>query len=112
MNQNLPRRIETGVRGLDDILSGGFPAGQMYLIEGDPGTGKTTFAMQFILAGVSRGGKTLYVTLSESRDELESSASSHGWNPKDLPIAEFVPSEAILNPEEQYTIFRPSEVEL
>jgi circadian clock protein KaiC len=112
MNQNLPRRIGTGVSGLDDILSGGFPAGQMYLIEGDPGTGKTTFAMQFILAGVSRGGKSLYITLSESRDELESSASSHGWNPKDIPIAEFVPSEAILNPEEQYTIFRPSEVEL
>src|SRR6185312_12655955 len=106
------RRIETGVRGLDDILSGGFPAGQMYLIEGDPGTGKTTFAMPFILAGVSRGGKTLYVTLSESRDELESSASAHGWNPKDLPIAEFVPAEASLHPEEQYTIFRPSDVEL
>jgi circadian clock protein KaiC len=112
MEQNLPRRIETGVSGLDDILSGGFPVGQMYLIEGDPGTGKTTLAMQFILAGVDRGGKSLYITLSESRDELESSARSHGWNPKDLPIAEFVPAEASLHPEEQYTIFRPSEIEL
>ncbi|HEY3704251.1 MAG TPA: ATPase domain-containing protein [Terracidiphilus sp.] len=112
MDQNLPRRIETGVSGLDDILSGGFPAGQMYLVEGDPGTGKTTLAMQFILAGVKPGSSSLYITLSESRDELESSASSHGWNPKDLPIAEFVPAEASLHPEEQYTIFRPSEVEL
>src|SRR3569832_1397995 len=102
MEQNLPKRIQTGVSGLDDVLSGGFPVGQMYLIEGDPGTGKTTLAMQFILSGVNRGGRSLYITLSESRDELESSASSHGWNPKDIPIAEFVPSEAILNPEEQY----------
>lgn len=112
MDQTLPRRIETGVSGLDDILSGGFPVGQMYLIEGDPGTGKTTLAMQFILSGVKSGGGSLYITLSESRDELESSATSHGWNPKDLPIAEFVPAEASLHPEEQYTIFRPSEVEL
>lgn len=112
MDQNLPRRIETGVSGLDDILSGGFPVGHMYLIEGDPGTGKTTLAMQFILAGVNRGGKCIYITLSESRDELESSARSHGWDPNDLPIAEFVPAEASLHPEEQYTIFRPSEVEL
>ncbi len=112
MEKKVQRRIETGVSGLDDILSGGLPAGQMYLIEGDPGTGKTTLAMQFILAGVPGGGKSIYITLSESRDELESSASSHGWNPKDIPIAEFVPAEASLQPEEQYTIFRPSEVEL
>ncbi len=112
MEKNVQRRIETGVRGLDDILSEGLPAGQMYLIEGDPGTGKTTLAMQFILAGLKSGGKSIYITLSESRDELESSASSHGWNPKDIPIAEFVPAEASLQPEEQYTIFRPSEVEL
>jgi len=112
MDHDSPRRIETGVTGLDDILSGGFPVGQMYLVEGDPGTGKTTLAMQFILAGAGRGGRSLYITLSESRDELESSAKSHGWNPQNLPIAEFVPAEANLNPKEQYTIFRPSEVEL
>jgi len=101
MEEDLQRRIETGVSGLDDILSGGFPAGQMYLIEGDPGTGKTTLAMQFILAGVGQGGKSIYITLSESHDELENSARSHGWNPADLPIAEFVPAEASLHPEEQ-----------
>lgn len=109
---NLLPRIETGVDGLDAILSGGLPGGQMYLIEGDPGTGKTTLAMQFIMAGVKHGSKSLYITLSESRDELENSARSHGWDPSDLPIAEFVPAEASLAPEEQYTMFHPSEIEL
>ncbi len=110
--EDLMRRIDTGVVGLNDILSGGLPAGQMYLLEGDPGTGKTTLAMQFIMAGVRAGEKGLYVTLSESRSELEGSARSHGWNGKEIPIAEFIPAEASLNPEEQYTVFHPSEVEL
>jgi len=112
MDPKLPRWIETGVDGLDDILAGGLPSGQMYLIEGDPGTGKTTLAMQFIIAGQRNGVKSLYITLSESRDELEASARSHGWDPEEIPIAEFVPAEASLNPDEQYTIFHPSEIEL
>lgn len=112
MGRSLLRRIETGVRGLDDILSGGLPSGQMYLVEGDPGTGKTTLAMQFIMAGAKTGGKGIYITLSESRDELENSAHSHGWDTNLLPIAEFVPAEATLSAEEQYTVFRPSEIEL
>jgi len=107
-----PIRIETGVSGLDDILSGGLPAGQMYLIEGDPGTGKTTIGMQFIMAGSKKGENSLYVTLSESLGELGGSARSHGWNPKDIPIAEFIPEEASLSPEQQYTVFHPSEIEL
>ena len=107
-----PVRVDTGVPGLDDILHGGLPAGQMYLLEGDPGTGKTTLAMQFVIAGVRAGERALYVTLSEPRSELEASAVAHGWSPDDLPIAEFVPAEASLRPEEQYTMFHPSEVEL
>lgn len=110
--ESLPSRIDTGVSGLNDILSGGLPDRQMYLLEGDPGTGKTTLAMQFIMAGVRQGLEGLYVTLSESRAELEGSALSHGWNIKELPIAEFVPAEASLSPEQQYTVFHPSEVEL
>ena len=105
-------RIDTGIPGLDNILNGGLPGGQMYLIEGNPGTGKTTLAMQFILAGVHKGEKTLYVTLSESQAELEGSARSHGWEPTELPIAEFIPAEASLSPDQQYTVFHPSEVEL
>lgn len=105
-------RIDTGISGLDDILNGGLPACQMYLIEGNPGTGKTTLAMQFVLAGVRKGEKALYITLSESKAELEGSALSHDWDPAELPIAEFIPAEASLNPELQYTVFHPSEVEL
>ncbi len=105
-------RISSGVVGLDDILSGGLPRGQMYLLEGNPGTGKTTLAMQFILEGVRLGEKALYITLSESRAELEGSARSHGWRTEDLPIAEFIPAEASLSPDQQYTVFHPSEVEL
>jgi circadian clock protein KaiC len=105
-------RIDTGVSGLNDILSGGLPAGQMYLLEGDPGTGKTTLAMQFIMAGVQAGEKGLYITLSESKAGLEASASSHGWKIEDLPIAEFIPAEATLNPKQQYSVFHPSEIEL
>ena len=107
-----PTRMKTGVDGLDDILSGGLPVGQMYLLEGTPGTGKTTVAMQFIMAGIQAGERALYVTLSESRLELEASARSHGWSLDDLAIAEFVPEEASLSPEQQYTVFHPSEIEL
>lgn len=105
-------RLQTGVDGLDDILSGGLPSGQMYLLEGDPGTGKTTLAMQFIKAGVARGERALYITLSEPASELLGSASSHGWDLDSLPIAEFVPEEASFSADQQYTVFHPSEVEL
>ncbi len=107
-----PRRVSTGVEGLDDILAGGLPVGQMYLLEGTPGTGKTTVAMQFIMQGIRSGEKALYITLSESKMELEASARSHGWDVDQLPIVEFLPAEASLNPDQQYTVFHPSEVEL
>ena len=107
-----PERIKTGVTGLDDILSGGLPIGQMYLLEGTPGTGKTTLAMQFIMAGIQGGQSALYITLSESKYELHSTARSHGWNTEDISVEEFIPEEASLSPEQQYTVFHPSEVEL
>jgi circadian clock protein KaiC len=107
-----PVRIDTGVSGLNDILSGGLPIGQMYLLEGTPGTGKTTIALQFIRTAIMSGEKALYITLSESKRELEASARSHGWKNEELSIAEFVPEEASLSPEQQYTVFHPSEVEL
>lgn len=107
-----PVRIQTGVQGLDDILGGGLPSGQMYLLEGTPGTGKTTVAMQFIRTAILAGERALYITLSESRQELEASALSHGWASEELSIAEFIPEEASLNPDQQYTVFHPSEVEM
>ena len=107
-----PQRLRSGIAGLDDILHGGIPEGHIYLVEGDPGTGKTTLAMQFLLAGASAGERTLYITLSESREELQATAREHGWPVEDLCIAEMIPPEDDLKPEAQYTVFHPSEVEL
>jgi circadian clock protein KaiC len=105
-------RLSTGIPGLDDILNGGFPRGHLYLIEGDPGTGKTTVALQFLLAGLQKGEQGLYVTLSESKQELEGVAESHGWSLAQLPIFEMMQVAEEIDPEAQYTIFHPSDVEL
>lgn len=110
--RSAPQRIQTGIGGLDDILNGGLPQGHLYLVEGNPGTGKTTLALQFLLEGVRRGESVIYVTLSESRKELEQVVESHGWSADSLRIFEMVPPEDDLNPEAQYTVFHPSEVEL
>ena len=107
-----PARVDTGVLGLNDILSGGLIAGQMHLLEGTPGTGKTTLALQFVRTAILAGERALYITLSESKRELEASARSHGWRAEELSIAEFIPEEATLNPSQQYTVFHPGEVEL
>ena len=106
------RRLKTGISGFDDILHGGIPPGHLYLIEGDPGTGKTTLALQFLLEGIGAGERVLYVTLSESRAELEQVARSHGWSIDGLEIFEMIPPDDDLRPEAQYTVFHPSEVEL
>lgn len=106
------KRLSTGVAGLDDILAGGFPANHLYLIEGDPGTGKTTIAMHFLLEGARRGERGLYVTLSESKGELLGVAASHGWSLDGITIFEMSPQGEEVQPEAQYTVFHPAEVEL
>jgi circadian clock protein KaiC len=105
-------RLATGSSGLDRILNGGFPANRLYLVEGDPGTGKTTLALQFLLEGARRGEPVLYVTLSETKEELTAVAHSHGWSLEGVTLHELVPPEESLKTEAQYTIFHPSEVEL
>jgi circadian clock protein KaiC len=105
-------RLSTGVAGLDDILGGGFPSQHLYLIEGDPGTGKTTIALHFLLEGVKKGEKGLYVTLSESKGELLGVAASHGWDLDNITIFEMTPQGEEVQPEAQYTVFHPAEVEL
>jgi len=105
-------RLSTGIEGLDDILNGGIPKGHLYLVEGDPGTGKTTLALQFLLEGARIGEKGIYVTLSESKIELEQVARSHGWDISPINIYEMIPSDEDLSAEAQYTVFHPSEVEL
>src|ERR1700733_3518946 len=107
-----PDRMRTGIEGLDDILGGGLPKGHLYLVEGDPGTGKTTLALQFLLEGVLQGESVIYVTLSESKMELEQVASSHGWPAADLQIFEMGPPQDDFGPEAHYRVFHPSEVEL
>ncbi len=105
-------QINTGIEGLDNILGGGLPKGHLYLVEGDPGTGKTTLALQFLMAGASIGESVLYITLSESQRELKGVAESHNWSLKGVSIFELLPDEDSLRPEGQYTVFHPSEVEL
>ena len=102
----------TGIPGLDDILSGGLTANRLYLLEGMPGSGKTTLAFQFLMEGVRKGESVLYVTLSETQEEIQAVAASHGWSLEGIAIRELVPSEESLEPGEQYTVFHPSEVEL
>lgn len=102
----------TGIAGLDDVLVGGFPRNHLFLVEGHPGTGKTTMALQFLLAGEREGEKGLYVTLSESKEEIIEVGASHGWKLDSIPIFEMTPTEDELSPEEQYTVFHPSDVEL
>jgi circadian clock protein KaiC len=107
-----PARASTGIAGLDDILSGGLIPNRLYLIEGSPGSGKTTLAFQFLLEGAKRGEPVLHVTLSESGEEIHAMAASHGWSLDGIKIRELMPSEGSLAAEEQYTVFHPSEVEL
>lgn len=103
---------KTGIPGFDNVLCGGLTENRLYLIEGVPGSGKTTLALQFLLEGARQGEPVLYVTLSETEDELKDVAESHGWTLDGIIIRELVPSEDNLRPDDQYTMFHPSEVEL
>jgi circadian clock protein KaiC len=107
-----PPLMSSGIEGLDDVLKGGLTPNRMYLVEGVPGSGKTTLGMQFLTAGASRGESVLYVTLSESAEELRDIADSHRWTLDGIHVRELIPSERSLEPDDQYTVFHPSEVEL
>jgi circadian clock protein KaiC len=102
-----------GVPGLDHILNGGLPRNQLYLVEGDPGSGKTTLGLHFLREGIARGETVLYVTLSETKQELAAVAASHGWDVGEMPIHELAAGDRMpFKPDDQYTFFHPSEVEL
>ena len=100
--------VPSGTAGLDDVMRGGFTPDGLYLVEGDPGSGKTTLALQFMLDGVKRGERCLYVTLSEDEKELRAGAASHGWSLDGMDIFEIRPSEDSLRQDARYTMYHPS----
>lgn len=110
-----PQRADqasTGVEGLDDILAGGLARNRLYLIEGSPGTGKTTAALSFLRAGAALGERTLYITLSETEEELRDTATSHGWRLDGVDIFELVPPESLLDEQQQQSLLYSSDLEL
>jgi circadian clock protein KaiC len=107
-----PPTIGTGVPGLDAVLGGGFTPDRLYLVEGVPGAGKTTLALQFLREGVARGERALYVTLSETTDELHEMAASHGWSLDGIEIFELLENSEHLDGDAPYTMYHPSEIEL
>ncbi|SFF96282.1 circadian clock protein KaiC [Duganella sp. CF458] len=111
-NQQTNVFISTGITGLDSILAGGLTKDRLYLLEGEPGTGKTTMALQFLVEGARQGERVLYITLAENEVELRAVAQSHGFSMEGIAVHEIIPPEGVLDPEEQYTVFHPSEVEL
>ena len=104
-------RVSTGITGLDEILGGGLPMNHLYLLDGEPGTGKTTLALQFLLAGAAVGMRGLYVTLSETREELMGVAASHGWSLENVDLFELTAEQSGVA-DEGYTLFHPAEIEL
>jgi circadian clock protein KaiC len=106
------KKADFGIAGLDEITAGGLARGRLFLLEGTPGTGKTTIATQFLLAGAERGERSLYITLSETDDELRAGAASHGWALDGLEIFELVPPESLLDEDQQQSLLYSSDLEL
>jgi circadian clock protein KaiC len=110
--EHLPKGVSTGIDALDDIFNGGYERSRVHLLEGRPGSGKTTLALQFLMAARERGERTLYITLSEGRDELIQAAASHGWSLEGIEIYELIPPELSLDPSQEQTVVYSSDLEL
>jgi circadian clock protein KaiC len=113
VTEGLAKKAAFGIEGLDDITRGGLARGRVFLLEGSPGTGKTTIATQFLLAGAEAGERCLYITLSETDDELRDGAASHGWTiPERFEIFELLPPESLLDEEQRQSLLYSSDLEL
>jgi circadian clock protein KaiC len=112
LSDTLPKDGSTGITGLDDVLGGGLSPGRVYLFEGSPGTGKTTIALQFLMKGAAVGERSLYITMSETQDELRASAASHGWSLDGVEVFELVPPESLLDEDQQQSLLYSSDLEL
>ena len=106
------KRSRTNIPGFDDILNGGFIPHRLYLVDGNPGSGKTTLGLQYLLEGIASGEKCLYITLSETREELLAGAASHDWSLEGIEIVELIAEEKDLDGDTQVTMYSPSEIEL
>jgi circadian clock protein KaiC len=112
-NESISAKAATGIEGLDDVLSGGLSRGHVFLLEGEPGTGKTTVALHFLMAGAKAGERSLYITLSETERELRQGAASHGWTlDENIHIFELTPPESLLNADQQQSLLYSSDLEL
>jgi circadian clock protein KaiC len=107
-----PDMAATGVAGLDDVLNGGFARGRCFLLEGTPGTGKTTIALQFLMTGAAAGERGLYITLSETMDELQATTASHDWSLEGVEVFELLPPESLLDEEQNQSLLYSSDLEL
>ena len=103
---------KTGIEGLDDVLGGGLERARTFLLEGSPGTGKTTVALQFLITGAAAGERCLYVSLSETEDELRATASAHGWDLSGVQLYELIPPENLLDEDQQQSLLYSSDLEL
>ena len=112
MTETMPPNAEIGIAGLDDVLGGGLERKRTFLLEGSPGAGKTTISLQFLRAGAERGERCLYVTLSETEDELRATATSHGWTLDGVDIYELIPPENLLDEDQQQSLLYSSDLEL
>lgn len=105
-------RAETGIAGLDDVLGGGLPTQRLYLLQGLPGVGKTTLALQFLIEGARRGERVLYITLSETEEEIRQVTASHGWTLAGVDVHELSSMDRMLKVDDENTLYAPSDVEL